>query len=362
MKRTLIVAALTAMLTVTASAAEWWENISVKGDLRYRHEMLDFEGKDARHRQRLRARIAVLGKVSDEISAGVQIATGSEDPVSTNQTLDDAFSTKRIGLDLAFFEIAPVPTPGLTITGGKFKNPFFKPGSSELIWDSDFNPEGGVATYQAEFPGAELELIGAGLWIDERSSGKDSWLGAAQGVLTLPLAEGETEVAFGGAFFNYVNVAGYATFFDDEDAFGNTVDTLGRYLNDYELIEGYVEVTHQFPKFPVTVMADFVSNTAADSLNTGWLVGIKGGKTSKPGSMAFRYIYREVEADAVLGLFADSDFRGGGTDAKGHEIGGSLQVTKNAVFSVSFFDNKIGLDKAESGFQRLQVDLQLKFK
>ncbi|MFH2055972.1 MAG: putative porin [bacterium] len=362
MKRTLIVAALTAILTVTASASDWWQNISVKGDLRYRHEMLKSEGDDARHRQRLRARVAVLGKVSEQINATVQLATGSEDPVSTNQTLGDAFSTKRIGLDLAFFEITPVPTPGLTLVGGKFHNPFFKPGSSELIWDSDFTPEGGVANYQAKWPGAELELIGAGLWIEERSKGKDSWLGAAQGVLTLPLAEGKTKLAFGGAFFNYVNVAGFPTFFDAEDAFGNSIDTLGQYLNDYELVEGYVEITHEFPKFPVTLMADFVNNTAADSLNTGWLVGIRAGKTSKPGSVSFRYIYRQLEADAVVGLFTDSDFRGGGTDAKGHEIGGSLQVAKNATFDVTFFDNKIGLDKAESGFQRLQVDLQLKFK
>lgn len=362
MKRLLLVAIYTATLTMTASAADWWQSVSLKGDLRYRHEMLDYEGKDARHRERVRARVAVLGQVSEHISAEVQIATGSEDPVSTNQTLGDAFSTKRVGLDLACFDIEPEFAPGLTVTGGKFKNPFYKPGSSELIWDSDFNPEGGTAMYHAKWPGAELKLISAGLWIEERSTAKDSRLGAMQGVLKVPFGESKSEVSFGGAFFDYVNIKGFSSFFDPEDAFGNTVDTLGRYVDDYELVEGYVEFKHEFPKLPVTVMADFVNNTAADSLNTGWLVGIRAGKTSKVGSWTARYIYRRVEADAVVGIFADSDFRGGGTDAKGHEIGGAIQVAKNATFDVSYFSNKIGLDKAETGFQRLQIDLQLKFK
>ncbi len=361
MRLSILVLAVVTM-TLTAQAGEWYENIAVKGNLRYRHEMLDSEGSDARHRQRLRARVAVIGQAAPGIKVGVQLATGSDDPVSTNQTLDGGFSTKQIGLDLGFVEITPEAAPGLKVVGGKFKNPFHKPGKSELIWDGDFNPEGGTASYTAKWPQAELKLTGAGLWIDERSKGDDSWLGALQGVITVPLAEGDTKLSFGGSLFNYVNAAGYGSFFDSDDPLGNSVDTLGNYINDYELIEGFVEVTHKFPNLPVTVMADFVTNTAADSLDFGWLVGIRAGKTSKPGSWAFRYIYREVEADAIVGIYTDSDFRGGGTDAKGHEVGGSLQIARNTTFSVTYFDNKIGLDKAESGFQRLQVDLQLKFK
>jgi hypothetical protein len=43
-------------------------------------------------------------------------------------------------------------------------------------------------------------------------------------------------------------------------------------------------------------------------------------KAKKQGSWNFRYNYREIEADAVLGTFSDSDFIGGGTDGKGHEL------------------------------------------
>ena len=43
-------------------------------------------------------------------------------------------------LDMAYLKIKPEQIPGLSLSGGKFKNPFYKPGKSELIWDSDFNP------------------------------------------------------------------------------------------------------------------------------------------------------------------------------------------------------------------------------
>jgi len=130
---------------------------------------------------------------------------------------------------------------------------------------------------------------------------------------------------------------------------------------EYELFEVFGEVSHKFESVPVTVMADYVSNTAADSLNTGWLLGVRVGKAKKPGSWEFRYNYREIEKDAVFGTFADSDFRGGGTDAKGHEVGGALQLADNTAFKATYFINKIGLDAAESDFNRLQIDLQLKF-
>lgn len=362
MRTVLMALATAAMLTTTVAASEWWDNVRVKGDLRYRHEMIDKEGKDTRYRHRLRARVGIEANVSVTTKIGLQLATGSDDPVSTNQTLDNGFSTKNLMLDLAYFEMKYEAVPGLKIKGGKFKNPFFKPGKSELLWDSDGNPEGGAAAFQRDFQNLSLTLIGAGLWIEERSSNVDSWLAAGQGMLRYHLNKKESSVAVGGGLFNYVNTSGFEPFFDPEEPMGNTVDDSGYYVNDYELFELYAEATHQFGNVPVTIMTDFVNNTAADSLDNGWLAGIHVGKTAKPGSCAFRYIYREVEKDAVVGTFTDSDFRGGGTDAKGHEIGGSVQIAENTAFDVTYFVNTVGLEKEESDFSRLQVDLQLKFK
>ena len=350
-------------------AADWWETIKVKGDFRYRHEMIDKETKDVHHRQRIRARLGIYGTVSPYTKVGIQLATGSDDPVSTNQTLDGAFSTKQVGVDLAYFDASHPGLPGFKLVAGKLKNPFFMPGKSELIWDSDWNPEGGAVTYTKESDGFDLILTGAGFWIDERSSGDDSFLGAGQAVGRIKFNDKKLSLAFGGSFFNYVNAQGYEPFFDHEDAMGNSTveivideDTVGVYSQGYELVELFGEVNHKFESTPVTVMFDYVTNGAADSLNSGWLAGLRLGKAKKPGSWQVRYLYRNLETDAVLGMFSDSDFRGGGTDAKGHEFGGAVQLADNTTFIASYFINEIGLEAdATTEFNRLQIDLQLKF-
>ncbi len=366
-----LVIALTAVTAFSRSleASDWWEEIRLKGDFRYRYEMIDKEDKDSRQRHRIRARFGIYGKVSSCAKVGIQLATGSNDPVSTNQTLDDSFSTKRIGLDLAYLEAGLQNVPGLTMRAGKFKNPFFKPGKSELLWDSDWNPEGGAVTFERANDKVTLTMIAAGLWIDERSSSDDSYLTAGQGVVRLHFNEKKSSVAVGGRFFNYINTQGFAPFFDPDDPMGNSVTTVEEdggtalyYASGFKILELFGEATHKFEKIPVTVMLHYVSNTAADNLKTGWLVGLRVGKAKKPGMWEFRYNYREVEKDAVVGMFTDSDFRGGGTDAKGHEVGAAVQLAKNIAFKVSYFINEIGLEREEmEGFKRLQVDLQLKF-
>ncbi|MEW5796710.1 MAG: putative porin [Candidatus Zixiibacteriota bacterium] len=371
-KRMGAAAAVLTLATVFPPAAQadnWWEKIKVKGDLRYRHEMLDFGDKDPRNRQRIRARLGFFGEASPYTKIGIQLSTGTGDPVSTNQTLDDGFSNKRVGLDLAYFEATHPKLPGLAVTGGKFYNPFFKPGHSELIWDSDWNPEGGVVRYDRDLESVSLLFVGSGLWIDERSSGDDSYLAAGQAMARVRLNEKNSSLAFGAAYYNYVNTQGFQPFFDPGDAMGNSVveldddgETVLLFASDYDLIEVFGEFTHELNAVPMTVMADFVTNTAADSLETGWLVGVNIGKAKKAGSVDFRYIYRNVEADAVVGIFTDSDFRDGGTDGKGHELGGSVQLADNTTLSLSYFINDFGLEtETPLDFNRLQVDLQLKF-
>ena len=353
-------------LAPVVGAADWWENVKVKGDFRYRHEMINKEDKDVRHRNRIRARLAVEAKVNDEMKTVIQLATGSEDPASTNQTLDNAFTTKNIGLDLAYFEYKPSKLKGLKVVGGKFKNSFFKPGKSELIWDGDLNLEGGAFNYHSEKDNFNFNLTGAGLWIDESSSGDNVSLLAGQGGAILYFNEKKSSVAIGSSYFIYNNIKNHTALYEVDDPKGNSSETNADdeeiYLNDYELLELFCEVNHKFDKTPVTVMFDYVTNSGADSLNTGWLVGLRVGKAKKPGSWEFRYNYREVEKDAVIGAFADSDFRGGGTNAKGHEIGGAYQLLENTAFKLSYFMNDIGIDQDNTeDFQRLQVDLQLKF-
>ena len=278
LKKALTTTLLLTLLTAPyLHASNWWENIKLKGDLRYRHEMIDTEGSDARHRHRIRARLGIYGDANDYTRVGIQLATGSDDPVSTNQTLDNGFSTKAINLDMAYLQIIPKWEPDLSVTAGKFKNLFYKPGSSELLLDSDMNPEGGLAEYTKNFEDYSFTLIAAGLWIDERATDKDSWMAAGQAILKYHIVENSTDIALGGGMFDYVNTMGFGPFFDTAEPKGNSVDANGHYLNDYELLELFVEGGHKINDIPLSAMFDYVTNTAADSLDTGWLAGIRGG-------------------------------------------------------------------------------------
>ena len=78
------------------AGASWARGIKLKGDTRYRHELIDREGANQRNRQRLRVRLGLDAKVNDTVSAGLQLATGGDDPRSTNQTLGDGGPNVRL--------------------------------------------------------------------------------------------------------------------------------------------------------------------------------------------------------------------------------------------------------------------------
>jgi len=353
-----------------AYSDDWTEKIKLNGDFRYRHEIIDQEDKDKiRHRHRIRARLNVSGQVSDEASVNIGISSGSDDPVSNNQTLSGSFTTKEFLVDIAYFSIKPNAVKGLNILGGKMKNPFYKPGSSELIWDSDIRQEGINASYKKEFEDITLMLNGCGFWIEERSQDDDSYMAGGQASIKYNFNDDGGSCTAGASYVSYGNIRGRELLWESDEPYGNSFttmiddgDTLMNYSVDYELIEVFGAVSMKMGEIPVTFFGDYVTNNAADSLHSGWLVGISAGKTKKPGSWSIRYNCREVKKDAVVGLFADSDFRGGGTDAKGHEINFGYQLMDKTTLAVTYFNNEIGLDEVESiNFQRWQIDLKFKF-
>ncbi len=130
-------------------APDWVKSIKPFGDFRYRYESLDNTGDEVgnkRRRNRIRARLGFKAKVNEEWDAIFRIASGSTDtPTSTNQTLDGAFESKDLWLDLAYADWHPESYPGLNVYLGKMKNPFYRVGKNQLIWYSDVNPEGGAA-------------------------------------------------------------------------------------------------------------------------------------------------------------------------------------------------------------------------
>ena len=106
----LVLAAFVALVTYsnTASADDqsWTDRIAVNGDFRLRYEGIDEDFESRRDRARFRARLGLKAEVADNVDFVLRLATGGDNPTSTNVTLDSGFSTKDIGVDLAYIDWA----------------------------------------------------------------------------------------------------------------------------------------------------------------------------------------------------------------------------------------------------------------
>jgi len=343
----------------------WMKKVKISGDFRYRHEQIDDETKTSdRDRHRVRARVGLEAKVNDEWDLGFRVASGSADPASTNQTLEDSFSSKDLWLDLAYFQWRPATVSGLKLLGGKIKNPFYKAGKNQLIWDGDLNPEGIAAQHVTSLgERTDWHLNGGGFWVDESSGGVDTSLWGAQTYVKHKFGKSD-QITFGASYFDYGNIQGRgdlkSTWHSTKTSFfGNTTNG-GAFASDFDILELFGEYGTKAGSLPVTAYGTWVKNVSAvDGEDTGWLVGCKINKAKNPGSWEFGYNYRDIEADAVLGAFNDSDFCGGGTDGKGHKFGLKYQLNKGIQAGLTYLLNEAGADEDE--YQRLQADLIAKF-
>ena len=76
------------------------------------------------------------------------------------------------------------------------------------------------------------------------------------------------------------------------------------------------------------------------------------------------YIYRIFEADAVLDALSHPDFHGGGTNARGHQLGVHIGLRKGvqAAFTHCSATIDCGIKTSKSGRDKMQVDLKFKFQ
>jgi len=343
------------------AAVSWAERMRWKGDFRYRYENIDEQGKDGRNRSRIRARAALEADVAPTVKVGFGLATGGNDPVSANVTLGGGGSKKEINLDLAYFDWSGLANTH--VLGGKFENYLVKPQKTALLWDGDWRPEGlGIVWNNGRF-----FAQGLGTWLegDSRNGTEFGWV--AQAGMNLKL--GETgKLMFGGGYSQF-DIAGRTPLFGDpEDFYGNSyvvnpVTGALEFAYNYHELQAFAEYSFALAGHPIALFADYVVNTDADDNDTGYLFGAKFGSAKKRGTWDVSYFYEKLEADAVVGLVTDSDFGGGGTDAKGHVFMGTYAFHDNWNFKATYFINDIALASGNPrDFDRLMLDLNFKYK
>jgi hypothetical protein len=328
--------------------------VRFSGDLRYRHEAINEDRETERHRQRIRARFAVTADVTDDLRVGLTLATGDDDPVSANQTLSGGFDRKSFGVDRAFF--AWEATDSLSFSGGKMPNPFFRPGGHHLIYDGDLNPEGLALRYSF---GSWFTNF-AGLWVEERAAADDSIMLGGQLGYRRRLDNGARLTA-GLSYYDYLETRGQTPFYDGTGN-GNRIDAAGNYVSDFNEVELFAQLELMLAERPLTVFADLVRNTEADGADRGLAFGATLGKVSGSGTWSAGYVYQDLEADALVATFTDSDFAGGGTDGKGHVLELKYGLRERWALGLKYFLNERGRDAGdERDYNRLQADLVFEY-
>jgi hypothetical protein len=367
--------------------ADWASKIKFKGDLRYRHEGIETERvvgtgatatvEDAadRTRHRVRARFGFDGTITDNVKATMQIATGGDDPRSSNQTLGSSGTRKSIGLDLGYIDWRI--TNGVNLLLGKHKYPHWRPGQS-LFYDGDYNPEGGALVFdRGMFFGSAYAW-----WFEERynanpaGNNADTLLYGAQLGAKFALFGGETRVAA-----HYYDLGGgqFSNPFYNNNSNGNTTITQGSGASavqvlayDYDVIMGSAEVNMLAGALPLQFWVDYALNTEADDNDTAYALGVVLGKASNAKTWEAGLFYQSLDKDALFAQLIDSDFGDGRSDSEGWVLKGGYAPVRNVTLNATYFINTLNKDVApvrgpgysigdELDYNRLQVDFNYKF-
>ena len=371
---------------------DWASKVTVTGDLRYRYEAISDDTLSAappagvttadRYRDRIRARLAVTAKATDNITLGLGLTSAEGgDPRSGNQSLTGVFNKKPIEIDLAYFDWRFASWGDLI--GGKMKLPFVK-GAQNLFWDNDITPEGVAFTFtRGIWFGSAYNF-----WLQEVSGAEntvtsDPMMHGAQIGVRLPI--GGSTLTLAAHYYDLSaaqgRVAPAAPFFN---ANANNNTTIGTgptlaLLNDYEVFDVMAQLDTTLGSLPFQLWVEaaqnqdpsgFVNpptNTIANDQDTAYSAGFLLGRASNPRTWELGAMYQKIEKDALFAQLIDSDFAGGFSDNDGFVVRAGYAPVRNWVLNATYFINHRNVERANGagqtdvGYDRLQLDFNVKF-
>lgn len=335
----------------------WLNGLKSKGDLRLRYEIQEFENEDGkdRNRARLRLRWGLEKTFDEEWKAGFRLVSGDEGAAtSTNQTFDSEFNFKEIQFDRAYAKwnfqkyasewISSVKSA--EIGGGKVANPFLDWGT-EIVWDSDINPEGvyeqlefslgqalnaewGLETQMGQFiveesgSGNDLELFAYGIGLNRKGDAGDA-----------------TKVRF--AYYDWQDYVDLIKSGSILGAGGTDPET-----DELKVITLYGEHSHEMV-WPIIGSKKTVwfgnwahnleegSQVSKPGNDNAYAAGVKIGKAKKQGEWDTRYQYFYVESNALPSAFVDQDIAYGGTNNTGHMLEYAYMLRDYLKFSTTLY-------------------------
>ena len=360
-------------LSVSAADSSWTDRWNLKGDFRFRNEQIK-DGANStntviteteENRHRIRARLSLIGKVNDSVETTIRLATGSSsvsDSTTTNQTLTDYNAKKAIDLDMAYANWHARENGQVWM--GKTPIPYFQPGTSDLFIDTDITPEG--ISYKDQ---CKCENFGA-FWnfgysmLNARhdkatpANQTDVMMVGAEAGVNLNL--GDAKITVGAGSLNFPNIKDTSTINVTSFAKGNTT-TATNYTYEYRITRGFFEAGLPLFGTAVSFFLDYGKNSDPTDDNIAQLYGIKIGQLKDKGDLLFAVDYRDLKKDSTVGILAESDGAGGGTDVKSTRYQLQYQLDKGVVVAASYYDGKRNVSTLDIPYKRAMLDFMFGF-
>jgi len=345
------------------TAPSWTDKVSVNGDIRFRHEYISkvrqADTANA-HKEKMRVRLNVNGKVNDKITGKVRIATADGgNSISNNTTMTGNGTKKAVFLDIAAIDWKMCEKTNVIL--GKQENPLRLIPRSEILYDTDYTPEGiSVSVHE------NLIVRVGSFVVQERepqaasgTSEPDSWLMAGVVAYKFDLSP-ETGGTFGIGYHNFTamkkNSAVGAGFL------GNS-NSGARYVHDYQVGEVLLELRRKMSGMNLSVYSEYIQNFAAEEGHTGILGGAQLqtlDDQSKP-EWTFNYYYVTTGKDATLSAANNSDMNNGEDGGIGHALSVGRTVAANTTASLTWFRGKVDNSGNPFWIDRAMADIVVNF-
>lgn len=274
------------------------------GDFRVRYEYTTRgNGAPSLDREVVRFRLGMSYPLRPDLVVRARLATGDpDDPNSTDVTLGNFVNDFPFSLDLASVELN---RPRWGLVAGKFLNPLL---STELVWDSDVNPQGVSGRLTVGKPGSVTGTLTA-LYFVLNQQVADSGSDMAGGQFAVKAKAGARwQVTAAAGYYDYrirsLQNTNQGDIRGNRLAPGNTA-----YLSDFNLLNLVftADYTGFGERFPLRIVGDYVHNSGANDLNTGWEADVYVGRITRPSETRWRYGYAVAQTDAILAAFGQDN-------------------------------------------------------
>lgn len=351
-----------------SSLPQWVQNTKLKGDLRLRYQNLHEKNTDDISKDttvgRIRMRLGLESKVNDQLKVGIGIATGSGDPRSTNITFGSYSTKKGIYLDYAYAKYDPLSW--LNLVGGKMllNDVLWEP--TDLIWDTDITPEGGVVGFSKTLDPKTSVFMKTGAMVLVNDTSTTSGAMACLAQPGINYAFNDNLSLKGALTYEYFQVKNSAV---SSYSNGNNTRNGGSYAYNYSNINPALELTVKEPFRALglnvenlKIFGEYVNNLAVSKKNTGFSLGFQFGneKVEKWGDWQVRYIYAMLGKDSVLDVLPDSDRYTGKTGIRSHEGIFTFGLAKNTFLAFDVY-RSWSLVGSKAPETLIQADWNMKF-